>query len=77
MIKDIHIKEFQNICKRLNSLIRKIEKYNPEVNYYLSNDVLNLMDGPTHDDSNIMYIVDLPENVACSVRIDKADGGDW
>ena len=77
MIKPNHIKKFKKICKDLNSLISQIQKYNPEANYYLANDWLNLMKGPSHDNSNPMRIEESHDNVVEAIRIKSADGGDW
>lgn len=77
MIKEKHRKQFLNICNKLNKLMNDIKKYNPEANYYLSNDIFNLMKGPTHTENNPNYIMPIFENVVESVIIKNADGGDW
>lgn len=77
MIKDKDIKEFVSICGRLNRLMTKINEYNPNANYYLANDTLNLMDDIHHDDQENWRGKPMHDNVVEEVKIVMADGGDW
>lgn len=68
-----HQKRFDRITRQLEDLLTEVREYEPEANYYLANDTLNLMIGPSHDDREHA----LHENVALSRTIPGIDGGDW
>ena len=76
---DIHYpkanKRFEKIVSNLNKLIREVQKTFPDANYYLANDTLNLMLGPSH--ASGCNQMPNSEFVAVYAHIDCASGGDW
>lgn len=72
-IKKRDIESFVKAANRLNAIMERIREYNSQANYYLANDTLNLMKGPSHDDKTDP----LRDNVVESVRIKSVGGGDW
>jgi len=77
-IKEQHKKEFIECIDRLNKLMKKIQKYCPDANYYLSTDSMNLMKGPSHiDDTNRGFGIKQQQNVAASKMLKFSGGGDW
>jgi hypothetical protein len=53
--------------------MERINIYNPDATLYLSNDIMNLMCGESHDDNERP----LHDNVVSSVHIPTLNGGDW
>lgn len=68
-----HQKQFDNLTRRLEVLLSEVREYEPEAEYYLSNDTLNLMVGPAHTGLGENH----QENVALSRTIPGLDGGGW
>ena len=66
-------RKFMTLCKKLNTLLEEIQKTEPEANYYLAADTLNLMKGPSHDNECRA----LRSNVVVGVVIPNSGGGDW
>jgi hypothetical protein len=73
-IKPEDHRAFERAVAALNRLIERVRKYEPEANYYLANDTLNLMVGPSHEGAS-----DHPhhERVATSQLLHRSGGGDW
>lgn len=71
--KVAHIREFQRCVRKLNAIMDEIHKYCPKANYYLANDNLNLMRGPSHSDDGGQH----QENVVASELLAGSGGGDW
>jgi|WetSurMetagenome_2_1015567.scaffolds.fasta_scaffold884152_2 hypothetical protein len=78
-IKDEHIKRFTALIGDLNTLIAQIRKYCPEANYYLQEDTMCLMTGPSHDDARLQGSLGgaCTDRVVAMVRMPHADGGAW
>jgi hypothetical protein len=72
-IKPSHIMEFNMICNKLNKLIRKVNRYCPEAEYYLSATSFNLLNGSSHDWDGVAH----QERVVASNPIQHCNGGDW
>ena len=72
--------DFVRAVNLLNKVIGRVSEYEPEAGYYVSCATVNLMIGPSHDDST-HYIgsggSSQHENVALSCDIDCLDCGDW
>lgn len=74
MIKKKDVEEFERLALGLDNLVKRIKKYNAEVNLYVDGSAgLYLMDGPTHDE----YGEAVQENAVASERIQSIGGGDW
>ena len=69
-----HRNRFAKHVRALNKLLEEIQEYEPEAEYYLACDTLNLMIGPSHEGSRG---VAHQERVACSMTLVRSDGGDW
>lgn len=65
-----HQKDFARAVNLLNKIIEEVREYEPEAEYYLSCDNLNLMIASPHDPPK-------QGNIALSWTIRYADGGDW
>ena len=77
MIRKTDRKRFVEICKELDSLMKRIRKYNPEANLYAAGGgELYLMNGPSHND-NEFGCPALQENIVESESVESLDGGDW
>lgn len=76
MIKPAHAKRFHKLIRELVIPLEEIRKYEPQANYYLANDCMNLMTGPTHEDMNEDERP-LYENIAEYEILYGSDGGDW
>jgi len=71
-IRADHIARFKRYAKQLNKLMDEMREYNPHANFYLANDVLHLMRGPSHTGHETHN-----EHSVASVIMTGADGGDW
>ena len=74
-IKPEHVRRFKRYVAQLNKLMREVQEYAPEANYYLACDTLNLMLGPSHEDtpaSGAIY-----GNVGADATLYCSGGGDW
>lgn len=49
-IKARDIKDFEKAAQRLNAILQRIRKYNPEANVFSAGDTLNLLSG--YDDES-------------------------
>lgn len=65
--------EFHKCVDGLNKLMAQIQKRNPQANYYLSNDTMNLMAGTTHDENESPQ----RQNVTTHALLSSSGGGDW
>ena len=72
-IKEKDIQDFERYANKINEVIKRILKYNTNVNVYLAMEDLCLLNGESHDE----YGNKQPENVVTSVAITNASGGDW
>jgi hypothetical protein len=83
ILKPEHEKRFNELVAGLNALRASIARYFPHANYYLAEDTLHLMSGPSHgpaDDEPHYGSVNTdahPERSLCSRRIAHSSGGDW
>lgn len=68
-------RKFHRAIRHLNEVMDSYRAQVPEASYYLSMETLNVMGGPTHDDSWRQR--DLQENVVDSSTIHRSGGGDW
>ena len=76
-IKDVDIRAFVKAVNALNAVMDRVLKYEPDANYYLSMEDLNLMIGLSHDDLPGGGTTDRPDRVALSWALTNAGGGDW
>jgi len=67
------IKKLRSIERRMKSINEEIRKMGFKV--YLSNDTVNIMNGPSHDDSR--SVNPLRENSIWSFYLRGWTGGDW
>jgi len=70
-----HLKRFRKACSELNAVMRRIQEYEPDANYYLQEDRLLLLVGPSHDDYRDGS--PLRENEVDGVRLVGSSGGAW
>jgi len=82
-IRPEHLKRFRKACNELNAVMRRIQEYEPEARYYLQEDMLLLMTGPSHSDIGGLHphsnhrSEPLRENVADGVELVGSIGGAW
>ena len=74
MLNAAHRRRFRRLVSELNRLREDVAKDHPGACWYLSNDTLNLMRGPSHDDRGQHPLYD---NVLDGVTLRGASGGDW
>lgn len=65
------LETFENCVTELDNLIKRIQNYQPEVQLYCSNNELNLMIGPTHDENGQLQL----DNVVSKGTIESLHGG--
>lgn len=68
-------RRFQKACKQLNDLVNDMQDDGIDAQLYLANDSLNLMDGPSHDDSRAQSA--RYDSVIEQCTLTMASGGDW
>lgn len=73
-IKEKDIRDFEKYANKLNDLIIRIREYSPDAQYYLANENLNLMNGPSHAHPHLGI---KKGEVAASVLMKCTGGGDW
>ena len=73
-IKARDIKDFEKAAQRLNTILQRIRKYNPEANVFSDGDTLNLLSG--YDDESRPSEERDAIVVSC-VTITSLDSGDW
>lgn len=72
-IKEKDIRDFEKYANKLSDVMKRIRKYNPEANAYLSCETLNLM---SCDFRNFDRI-EQQKYVVSDIIMDGFDGGDW
>lgn len=72
-IKEKDIRDFEKYAKKLANVMKRIMKYNPEANGYLSCDSLNLMSCNFHE----IERCDQQNFIVASIDMVGFDGGDW
>lgn len=73
-IKEKDVRDFEKYANKLNDVIIRIREYPPAARYYLANETLNLMNGPSHAHPDLG--IEKGE-VAASVLMKYTSGGDW
>lgn len=73
-IKKKDIRDFEKYAKKLSDVIVRIREYCPEAQYYLACEELHLMNGPSHEHSELG--IKKGESVA-SVLLKHTSCGDW
>lgn len=68
-----HTRRFRRLVRELNKLREDVAAEGFDANWYLDDDTLNLMGGPTHDDRS----KPLQENVSISATLNRSGGGGW
>lgn len=82
-VKAEHRKRFRKAVEELNEVMEEVREYIPKANYYLANDVLNLMVGASHDDGgSVQYgwsagMQPQYQRVAEEAILWNSCGGDW
>ena len=74
--KKRHINKFVKLANELDLLMKEIQIYCPNANYYVTVDTLNLMKGETHNSNDFIQSA-IRENVVEDVHIGSLGGGDW
>jgi hypothetical protein len=74
-----HVRRFERLVRELNELRADVEAEGFDANWYLDDDTLNLMGGPTHteDGKHALQEHALQENVLISARLLRSGGGGW
>lgn len=72
MIKRTHRNEFLRIADQLNNLMKEIQEYCPDANFYVAMETLHLMKGVSHDSQGKHT-----ENSIESKSINSLSCGDW
>lgn len=72
--RDNLIARFHAAVKELDDIQNKMRQFEPDVEYYLSGNTLNLMKGPSHEGPQCH-----PNraNVMAFHRLPNSSGGDW
>lgn len=73
-LSEPHKRRFKRLVRELNRLREDVERDGFDANWYLDDDTLNLMDGPSHSETGQ---VPLRENVLIGARVVRAGGGGW
>jgi len=83
----VYLKKLKNLKRRfnrnvtaLNQIIKELKEIYPEANYYLSNDCLNVMSGPSHDDlqgRKGTFQRERQDRVLWDRTLKSSGGGDW
>lgn len=66
-------KELSKRVKSLNDLFNEVKKIYPDAEYYLANDSLHLLSGPSHDDNEKPR----QERILATSTLFNSGGGDW
>jgi hypothetical protein len=66
-------KRFEKLVRGLNELLVEIRKTHPEANYYLQEDTLHVMSGPSHDARDRAQ----QDCIMASIIVPNAGGGGW
>lgn len=69
-------RKFIKLVKGLNDLLAEVRKDIPEANYYLQEDELHLMSGPSHDNRGFKDIA-RPDRSLLSETLFYSGGGGW
>lgn len=69
-----HARRFRRLVRELNKLREDVAAEGFDANWYLDDDTLNLMGGPTHTENGQMP---LQENVLISATLVRSGGGGW
>lgn len=67
--------EFRHRVEQLNEWLERIRVKHPAANFYLANDTLNVLSGPSHDDAATPR--PRQDRVMASARLKHSGGGDW
>ncbi len=73
-IKARDIQDFEKAAQRLNTILQRIRKYNPEANIFSAGDTLNLL---SEYDNESRPCEERDAIVASCVTITGLDSGDW
>jgi hypothetical protein len=76
-IKPEDHRAFERAVASLNRVLKRVHTYEPEANYYLANNTLNLMVGPSHGELDGLGDDPHQERVANDVLLHYSSGGDW
>ncbi len=73
-IKARDIQDFEKAAQRLNTILQRIRKYNPDANIFSAGDTLNLL---SEYDNESRSCEERDAIVASCVTITGLDSGDW
>lgn len=68
---------FAEHVRQLNELLMEIREKHPGANYYLANDSLHLLSGPSHDDVAGGVCRARQDRSMAVVTLRGSGGGDW
>ena len=68
-------RRFLRLVAALNRLREDVAKIHPEARYYLANDMMHLMSGPSHDDTP--GEPERQDRIIESSLLHRSGGGDW
>lgn len=74
-IKSEDRRDFAKGINLLNRVLARVQEYEPEANYYLAMETLNLMLGASHEDG--LGMKPRQDRVALDAAIWQSGGGDW
>jgi hypothetical protein len=73
-VSKLLIMRFEYAVEELNSIMDELRKDYPKANYYLDDDNLNLMKGPSHEGHSAKP---KKERVICGLHLKHSGGGGW
>lgn len=73
MVRALQIERFCKAVRSLNALLLEVKAQHPEANFYLQEDELHLLSGPSHDERGRPR----PERSLVSETLRNSGGGGW